>query len=123
MTHKPDAVELKLLKNELRGAAWKKRFPGYQASIEGYLDSDCAPSPANYAAIERKRSFDEDFDAVNEAFSTWSRGQVGKQVIHEKTWKCDECCDFGYDLVPGDGFGGLVELPCSKGCERKEITW
>ena len=65
-----------------------------------------------------------DIVQVNEAFSTWSRGQVGKQEsVRQQTWECDECGDFGYNLVPGDGFGGLVEQPCSKGCERKEITW
>lgn len=36
-----------------------------------------------------------------------------------KTWKCDECLDFGYNLVPGDGFGGLVEEPCRLGCQKK----
>lgn len=59
------------MKDELResakDAAWKKRFPGYQASIEGYLASDFEPSPANRAAIERRQSFNEDFDAGYEA--------------------------------------------------------
>ena len=49
-------------------------------------------------------------NAVEEAFSTWSRGQVGKQVISQSVIKCNECLDMGFDYVDG------VKVMCPKGC-------
>jgi hypothetical protein len=50
-------------------------------------------------------------NAVEEAFSEWSRGQVGKQVVQQSVIKCDECLDLGFDYVDG------VKVLCSRGCE------
>ena len=52
-----------------------------------------------------------DIVQVNEAFSTWSRGQVGKQVISQSVIKCNECLDMGFDYVDG------VKVMCPKGGE------